>query len=144
MTGVAGDPLIRSEVKEILDRSDGAFSIAAFKRIEDYLEVEIGGIQIKLGGWHWFKYWFDKVWVWLLQGAAILVLFELWYMWGTSTLNSKLLSVGLVLLIFVFLAITVRTKVNYEIARDVSVVLDRIRKEKAEAVPENKEQANAS
>lgn len=132
MTGVSGDPLIRSEIKEIVDQSDGAFSIAAFKRLGDYLEVDKGGIQIKLSGWHWFKYWFDVVWVWLLLGTATLAMFELWYMWGTSSMHSKLGSVGVVIVVFLFAALTARTKINYEIARDVSAVLSGMREEKAE------------
>jgi len=139
MTGVAGDPLIRSEVKEIIDHSDGAFSIAAFKRIEDYLEVEKGGIQIKLGGWHCFKYWFDKVWIWLLWASIGIALFEVWYLWSENTLNSKLVSLALAIIAFIFLAITFRSKVNYEIAREVSAVLEKIRKEKLEVGSEKPE-----
>lgn len=134
MTGVSGDPLIRLEIKEIVERSDGAFSIAAFKRLGDYLEVEKGGIQINLRGWHKFKYWFDLVWVWLLLGAAALALFELWYMWGISTLHSKLGSVGMVIVLFLFAAFTARTKINYEIARDVLDVQESIREEKARKI----------
>lgn len=126
-TGLSGDKHIRSEVRQVLECSDGAFTIAEIKRIGDYTGTGQEGLVIELKGWHWFKYWFDRVWVWLLLGCIPFAMVELWWLWNESSWSQKAQSIALMIGLFLIAAITAKTKRNYEIAKEIHKVLVEIK-----------------
>lgn len=123
MTDIAGDALVRKQVRDIIDHSNGAFSIAAFKRIWEFTEVRSSGLFIELSGWNYFKYKFDSISLWLLLLAVISVIVELWILWADRSAAKNLFSIGVVIGCFVVAAITARSKKNYELAQDIDDVL---------------------
>ena len=126
MTEIAGDALVRKQVREIVENSNGAFSVAAFKRIWDFAEVKEHGLFIELKGWSYFKYQFDRVWIWVLLAAAFSAVIELWFLWANRTLEKNFLSIGVALGCFLFAAVTARSKRSYELARNINGVLRKL------------------